>query len=127
VVTDGTLDIMISAKDTDVAPLFGYELIRRLATGAYAPERILLPEIARWVRIVHSGGAGSITISDFQVWEIRYPVSNGDFPVDVMTANHSAWIENYPTVDTIRRVTAGNMAGGESRPSVPFTNREHRD
>lgn len=123
----GTLDIMISAEDTDVAPLFGYELVERLTTGVYAPIRISLPDIARWVRIVHSGGSDDITITDFQVWEIRYPVSNGDFPVDVMTANHSAWIENYPMVDTIRRVTAGNMAGGESLPSVPFTNREHRD
>ena len=123
----GSLDVLISAEDTSSAPAYGYERILSLPPATYAPYRLLIPSIARWVKIVNSGASVSVAISDFKVYQIQYGIVDGNFPVDVLRVSHNVWVENYPTTVSVRRLTMGNMAGGESLPGKPFTNRENLD
>jgi hypothetical protein len=120
------ITIAIHDSDTIAAPAVGWQPVVTLDTLGAFDEDIVLPQIARWIRILETG-AGGTKVSNLDVFQIGYRVLDGHFYIDMSDAAHPNWVENYPTLERVYRVIAGNMAGAESTPSKPFTNRANLD
>lgn len=123
------VDILISDDDDSTEPTFGWQIIDTLDNATVFPYTLEIKAIVRWVKIVHTTFAGGVgvTIDDIVINDIAYAINDGDFPVDVLENYHHVWVENYPIEVAIRKLRTGNMSGGHSEFSKPFTNREHVD
>ena len=136
-----TITIQINDGGTDTAPedpspVTGWQAVAVLDSATADPFEIYVSSIARWVRLVHTGTLddGAIDIDCMNVFQIQYPIASDDaevsdnyFYVDVDWAQHHVWVENYPTELAIRKASVRNMAGAESSPGRPFTNRMNID
>jgi hypothetical protein len=124
---DDELTILIHDTDSATAPVIGWQPIAVFnGAGAYS-ETVDIPQVVRWIQLLETGPTGGTIITTFQVLQLAYHVTDGKFYTDMANGSHPNWVANYPVADTVYRVTAGNLAGGESSPSRPFTNRTNID
>jgi hypothetical protein len=126
------VNILVSDDDDSSEPTYGWQIIDTLDNATvFAPNGYVLEikAIARWIKIVHTTFAGGVgvTIDDIVINDIAYEINNGNFPVDVLENYHHVWVENYPIAVAIRKLRTGNMSGGYSEFSKPFSNREYVD
>jgi len=120
--------VQINDSDDPTLPTVGWQTVKLFDGTGPVTETFYVTSIARWVRIVRGAGAmGACIIYEVDIYTISYGVDDGDFPVDVVNDDHHVWVENYPTAVAIRKATVKNMAGAESSPGLPFTNRENID
>jgi len=126
IVTGSAITVSIHDHDFATPPSVGWQPIASFSAVGVLDETISVPQIARWVRITETGAGGTM-INDFNVHQIAYRVTDGRFYSDMANSPHPNWVGNYPGTDRMYRVVAGNMAGGESKPSKPITNRMNLD
>jgi len=123
----GTITISYSDKDTSTIPPAGFESIYWNDTAAVFADIVEIPVIARWLRISEAGAAITDTISEIEVIQMEYMVSDGKFYVESSEGKHYVWVENYPSSDKVYKFSVENVCGATSRTSDPITNRMYKD
>lgn len=132
-IMDATDEITIMYCDQDTSsipgPAAGWENLTTISgAGAISPEEYVIPQIARWLKLVQTtGNAAFDEISFIQIMQIGYPVEDGKFTVDHSQLIHRFWVDNYPVSDEVYKLQVANMAGAESEASTEFTNRINKD
>ena len=127
VALNGTIAVAYSDSDSDTIPAAGYENIYWNDTVAAFTDDILIPVIARWLRISQAGTSAADTIKEVEVYQMQYQVADGKFYVEAEEARHYVWLENYPSADKVFKFSVENVCGATSRTSDPITNRRYKD
>ena len=120
--------VQINDSDTIAAPATGWQTVETIIGTNVVSYDFYVSSIVRWVRFVKGGtDTNQCTIDDVKVYYIVYPVTDGDYPINMVNASHNVWVRNYPTEVEIMKAAVKNMGGAESSPGLPFTNRENID